>query len=66
MNKKEAAMDKGTEKTVRAIYDEMKKEQTNLDWFWLKREAESLLSGGSPSGSVGIALLEHLKKAGKC
>ena len=59
-------MDKGTEKICRAIYDEIKKEQVDLDWFWLKQEAEALMSGRSPSGTVGVKIQEHLKKAGKC
>ena len=59
-------MDKGTEKICRAIYDEIKKEQSDLDWFWVKQEAEALMSGKSPSGTVGETILEHLKKAGKC
>ena len=59
-------MDKSTEKICRAIYDEIKKEQVDLDWFWLKQEAEALMSGRSPSGTVGVKIQEHLKKAGKC
>lgn len=59
-------MDKGTELIVRAIYDDIKKEQVDLDWFWVKQEAEALLAGKSPSGSIGMSVLEHLKKAGKC
>jgi hypothetical protein len=59
-------MDKGTEKICRVIYDEIKKEQVDLDWFWLKQEAEALMSGRSPSGTVGVKIQEHLKKAGKC
>jgi hypothetical protein len=59
-------MDKATEKVCRTIYDEIKKEQADLDWFWLKQEAEALMSGKSPSGTIGTAILEHLKKAGKC
>ena len=47
-------MDKNTEKVCRVIYDE------------IKQEAENLMSGKSPSGSVGASILEHLKKAGKC
>ena len=38
-------MDKATEKICRVIYDEIKKEQADLDWFWLKQEAEALMSG---------------------
>ena len=59
-------MDKATEKVCRAIYDEIKKDQTDLDWFWLKQEAEALMSGKSPSGTIGVSISEHLKKAGKC
>jgi hypothetical protein len=59
-------MDKDTEKICRVIYDEIKKEQADLDWFWLKREAEALISGKSPSGSIGTSIFEGLKKAGKC
>ncbi|MFY9813332.1 MAG: hypothetical protein WBQ62_11630 [Dehalococcoidales bacterium] len=59
-------MDKNTEKVCRAIYDEIKKDQADLDWFWLKQEAEHLMAGNSPSGTVGVTILEHLKKAGKC
>jgi hypothetical protein len=59
-------MDKATEKICRVIYDEIKKEQADLDWFWLKQEAEALMSGKLPSGTIGTAILEHLKKAGKC
>jgi hypothetical protein len=58
-------MDKATEKICRAIYDEIKKEQADLDWFWLKQEAEALMSEKLPSGTIGTAILEHLKKAGK-
>ena len=49
-------MDKNTEKVCRVIYDEIKKEQVDLDWFWLKQEAENLMSGKSPSGSVGASI----------
>ena len=59
-------MDKNTEKVCRGIYDEIKKEQADLDWSWLKQEAENFMAGKSPSGSVGVSILEHLKKAGKC
>jgi hypothetical protein len=59
-------MDKNTEKVCRGIYDEIKKDQADLDWSWLKQEAENLMAGKSPSGSVGASILEHLKKAGKC
>ena len=58
-------MDKETEKIVRAIYEDMVKEQVSLDWFWVKREAESQLAGESPSGSVGKSIQDRLKKAGK-
>ena len=58
-------MDKGTELIVRAIYEDIKKEQISLDWFWVKQEAEALLAGKSPSGSVGRSIYDHLKKAGK-
>ena len=59
-------MDKNTEKVCRGIYEEIKKEQSDLDWSWLKQEAENLMAGKSPSGSVGVSIMEHLKKAGKC
>lgn len=58
-------MDKNTEKTVRAIYEDLAKGQPSLDWSWVKREAESLLSGRSPNGTVGLAIQEGLRKAGK-
>jgi hypothetical protein len=58
-------MDKQTEKIVRTIYEDMAKSQGSLDWFWVKREAEALLAGKSPNGSVGVAIQEGLKKAGK-
>jgi hypothetical protein len=59
-------MDKGTEKICSVIFDEIKKDPVDLDWFWLKQEAEALMSGRSPSGTVGVKIQEHLKKAGKC
>ena len=58
-------MDKETEKIVRAIYEDIRKEWVSLDWSWVKREAESQLDGKSPSGSVGISIQDRLKKAGK-
>jgi len=58
-------MDKGTEKIVRAIYDDIKKQQADLDWFWVKQEAESIMCGQSPSGTIGVCILDELKKAGK-
>jgi len=58
-------MDKQTEKVVRAIYDELKKDMASLDWSWVKREAEAQLSGKSASGSVGVSIQDRLKKAGK-
>jgi hypothetical protein len=58
-------MDKSTERIVREIYDAIKKEQADLDWFWVKQEAEALLAGNSPSGSIGVSIYEHLKKVGK-
>jgi hypothetical protein len=58
-------MDKGTEAIVRAIFEDIKKEQISLDWYWVKQEAEALLAGKSPSGSIGMSIYEHLKKAGK-
>ncbi|OGO36828.1 MAG: hypothetical protein A2147_10090 [Chloroflexi bacterium RBG_16_57_8] len=58
-------MDKETEKIVRAIYEDMAKDQVALDWFWVKREAESQLAGKSPNGSVGMFIQAGLKKAGK-
>ena len=63
---KEITMDKNTEKVCRGIYEEIKKEQADLDWFWLRQEAENLMAGKSPSGSIGVSIQEHLKKAGKC
>jgi len=63
---KEAPMDKNTEKICRGIYEEIKKEQADLDWFWLRQEAENLMAGKSPSGSIGVSIQEQLKKAGKC
>ena len=62
---KEGAVDKATELIVRAIYDDMKKEDSSLDWYWIKHEAEELLAGKSPSGSVGKSVYDHLKTAGK-
>ena len=59
-------MDKNTEKVCRGIYEEIKKEQADLDWFWLRQEAENLMEGKSPSGSIGVSIQEQLKKAGKC
>jgi len=59
-------MDKGTERIVKEIYNDIKKEQADLDWYWVKQEAEALLAGKSPNGSIGESILEHLKKAGKC
>ena len=59
-------MDKDTEKVCKTIYDDIKKQQPDLDWFWLKREAEALMAGKSASGSIGTSILECLKKAGKC
>ena len=58
-------MDKETEKIVKAIYQDLAKSQSFLDWTWVKREAEALLAGKSPNGSVGVAIQEGLKKAGK-
>ena len=37
-------MDKNTEKVCRGIYEEIKKEQSDLDWSWLKQEAENLMA----------------------
>jgi hypothetical protein len=58
-------MDKQTEKIVKAIYQDISKDQMFLDWQWVKREAESLLAGNSPNGSVGKTIQESLKQAGK-
>ena len=58
-------MDKETEKIVRAIYEDIAKGPVSVDWFWVKREAESLLAGKSPNGSVGMSIQDGLKKAGK-
>ncbi len=58
-------MDKGTELVVKAIYDEMKKEDSLLDWYWVKQEAARLLAGESPNGSIGKSVYDHLKKVGK-
>ncbi len=58
-------MDKDTEKIVREIYEDMKKELVSLDWYWVKQEAEAQLAGKSPSGSIGGSIQDHLKKAGK-
>lgn len=62
---KGGTMDKATELIIRAIYDDMKKEDSSLDWYWVKHEAEELLAGKSPSGSVGKSVYDHLKTAGK-
>lgn len=62
---KEGTMDKATELIVRAIYDDMKKEDSSIDWYWVKHEAEELLAGKSPSGSVGKSVYDRLKTAGK-
>ena len=62
---RKAAMDRATEKIVRAIYEAIAKEQVSVDWSWVKREAESQLVGKSPSGRVGMSIQEGLKKAGK-
>jgi len=35
----------GTEKVIRAIYDDIKKQQADLDWFWVKQEAEAIMAG---------------------
>ena len=48
-----------------AIYEDIAKRQVYLDWFWVKREAESQLAGKSPSGTVGMSIQDRLKKAGK-
>ncbi len=58
-------MDKGTERIVRQIYDDIKKAQPDVDWYWVKQEAESLLAGKSPNGSIGVSICDGLKKAGK-
>jgi hypothetical protein len=58
-------MDKDTELIIKAIYDDMKKDDALMDWYWIKQEAEKLLAGKSPSGSVGQSVYDHLKKAGK-
>ena len=58
-------MDKKTELLIREIYDEMKRDDSSLDWHWVKQEAEALLAGRSPSGSIGKSVYDHLKKAGK-
>jgi hypothetical protein len=58
-------MDKGTELVIKTIYDEMKKDDPLLDWYWVKQEAVRLLAGESPSGSVGKSVYDHLKKMGK-
>ena len=58
-------MDKEMEKIVKAIYQDIAKGQALLDWSWVKREAESILAGKSPNGSIGVAIQEGLKKAGK-
>jgi hypothetical protein len=58
-------MDKDTELIIKAIYDDMKKDDALMDWYWIKQEAEKLLPGKSPSGSVGQSVYDHLKKAGK-
>jgi hypothetical protein len=58
-------MDKQTEMIVKAIYQDISKDQLFLDWQWVKREAESLLAGNTPNGSVGKTIQESLKKAGK-
>ena len=58
-------MDKGTEKVIRAIYDDNKKQQADLDWFWVKQEAEAIMGGQSPSGTIGVCISDQLKKAGK-
>ncbi len=58
-------MDKGTEKIIRAIYEDIKKQQADLDWYWVKQEAESIMAGQSPSGTIGVLICEQLKKAGK-
>jgi hypothetical protein len=58
-------MDKETEKIVRAIYEDIAKGQALLDWSWVKREAESIMAGKSPNGSIGLSIQEGLKKAGK-
>jgi hypothetical protein len=58
-------MDQQTEKIIRAIYDDIKREVVLLDWSWVKREAESQLAGKSPNGSVGKSIQDGLKKAGK-
>jgi len=47
-------MDKNTEKVCRDIYDEIKKEQADLDWSWLKQEAENLMAGKSPAAASGF------------
>jgi hypothetical protein len=58
-------MDKETEKIVKTIYEDIAKGQALLDWSWVKREAESILAGKSPNGSIGLSIQEGLKKAGK-
>jgi hypothetical protein len=58
-------MDKNTEKIIKAIYDDIKKNDLTLDWFWVKQEAESLLSGKTPNGTLGKVIYDHLKQAGK-
>ena len=58
-------MDKQTEEIVRAVYEAIVKEQPSVDWYWVKREAESQMAGKSPNGTVGLSLQQALKKAGK-
>jgi hypothetical protein len=57
-------LDKKTEQVVRGIYDEIKKTQSDMDWSWVKHEAESLMAGNSPCGTVGVIVQEQLKKVG--
>jgi hypothetical protein len=57
-------MDKKTEQTVKAIYGDISKGQLFLDWQWVKREAESLLAGNAPNGTVGKSVQEAMQKAG--
>lgn len=57
-------MDKKTEQAVKGIYDEIKKTQGDMDWSWVKHEAEQILAGNSPCGTAGEIVQAQLKKAG--